>query len=74
MKLTKDEAKILLLALEKSEYDFIADIEKIKAQKILTELEKLKNYMQINSIDKRRLGRKSHNSFNDILTRYVFKK
>jgi hypothetical protein len=73
MKLRKDEARIFWAAIDEAKYNFINDFEKTKANLIIGELNKLQNCLMDHCIDNRRKGRNSHDSFNDLLTRYKFK-
>lgn len=73
MKITKDEARLFWTAIYEAKYHFIHDFDKTKANLIIDELKKLQNCLIEYSIDNRRKGSKSHDSFNDLLTRYKFK-
>jgi hypothetical protein len=73
MNITKDEARLFWAAIDEAKYHFIHDFEKTKANLIIHELNKLQNCLMDYSIDNRRKGRNSQDSFNDLLTRYKFK-
>ena len=76
MKLTKDESAILEVAIEKIKYDLFDQIshkytDRSEAIKAFEAFEDLQKRLYQFSIDKRRNGRKSRNTFFDILLRFV---
>lgn len=73
MNITKDEARIFWASLEEIKYNLVEDFEKTKAVIIINEINILQNYLMNMCIDKRRNGRSSHDSFNDLLKRYKCK-
>lgn len=73
MRITKDEARILFAALDEAKFDLVSNLEKEKANLIIKELQILQAFLITNGVDNRRNGRKSHDSFSDLLTRYKFK-
>jgi|LakMenEpi03Aug12_release.lakeMendotaPanAssembly.Ray.scaffolds.fasta_scaffold2564853_2 hypothetical protein len=73
MIITKDEARILFAALDIAKYDLVSNLEKGKANLIIKELQILQAFLITNGVDNRRNGRKSHDRFSDLLTRYKFK-
>jgi hypothetical protein len=66
MKLTKDEARILYLAISEMKYEF-NDRLNLSNIDSFTDLE---NKLWEFSKDSRRIGRKSDNSFNEVLKRF----
>jgi hypothetical protein len=73
MRITKDDARLLHAAIIDVKYDFVKNLTKEKALTVITELQCLENELRKNMIDRRRKGRKSANTFNDLLTRYKFR-
>jgi hypothetical protein len=74
MKLTKDEAAILCQALYEQKYELnerVVDYAKSLGVSSMAAFEDLEKRLSDFSNDKRRTGRKSLNSFNDILKRFV---
>ena len=71
MSITKDELRILASTLETGKYELAETLDsKEDAQKLITALELLQHRLEISAIDLRRMGRKSQNSFSDLLKRY----
>jgi hypothetical protein len=72
MKLTKDEARILAGALCDTKYDFVDRIaeDKSDAVKKMQPLMLLECRLDAFGKDKRRVGRRSHDGFNDVLKRF----
>lgn len=73
MRITKDDARLLHAAIYDAKYDLVKNLTKEKALTVITELQCLENELRKNMIDRRRKGRKSADTFNDLLTRYKFK-
>lgn len=75
MRITKDEATILAHALSQSKYEYVDRIGITKEEdlKIIKELNELQSRLEILSKDQRRTGRKSQDSFSDVLKRYCLK-
>ena len=76
MKLTKDEAAILCQALYEQKYELnerIVDYAKSLGISSFSKFEDLEKKLSDFSRDKRRTGRKSLNSFNDILKRFIIR-
>jgi len=74
MNLTKDEAAILYQALYEQKYELnerVVDFAKSKGISSMAAFEKLEEKLNKWSDDKRRHGRTSINSFDDILKRFV---
>ena len=74
MKLTKDEAAILCQALYEQKYELnerVVDYAKSLGISSMSAFEDLEKRLSDFSNDKRRTGRKSLNTFNDILKRFV---
>lgn len=74
MKLTKDEAAILCQALYEQKYELnerVVDYAKSLGISSMSAFEDLEKRLSDFSNDKRRNGRKSLNTFNDILKRFV---
>lgn len=74
MKLTKDEAAILCQALYEQKYQLnerVVDYAKSLGISSMSAFEDLEKRLSDFSNDKRRTGRKSLNTFNDILKRFV---
>ncbi len=74
MKLTKDEAAILYQALYEQKYELnekVSDYAKSIGISSMAAFEDLERRLSNFSNDKRRVGRMSLNSFNDILKRFV---
>jgi hypothetical protein len=73
MRITKDDARLLAAAMYDAKFDFVKDLTKEKANTVIYELKCLEDHLKLNSIDKRRQGRKSQNDFSDLLKRYKHK-
>lgn len=71
MNLTKDESRILAVALSLAKYDLV--IERSNSREIMNALEKLESKLTTAGNDARRKGRTSQNDFNDCLKRYTYK-
>ncbi len=74
MNLTKDEAAILCQALYEQKYELnerVVDFAESKGISSMAAFQKLEDKLNKWSDDKRRRGRTSRNSFNDILRRFV---
>lgn len=74
MKITKDEAAILCQALYEQKYELnerVVDYAKSLGVSSMSAFEDLEKRLSDFSNDKRRTGRKSLNTFNDILKRFV---
>jgi hypothetical protein len=67
MKITKDEATILGVALNKAKHEIF---DMIHDKNVFNAIEDLESKLYVFGDDKRRNGRKSHNDFNDILRRF----
>jgi hypothetical protein len=73
MKLTKDEARILAVALGESKYDFVSEMDKPKALETIIALNDLEKRLEDSGIDIRRGGRTSRDDWRDMLKRFVKK-
>lgn len=73
MRITKDEARILSAALEKSKYDMAQIVSRTKDQALnaIEALETLEIKLESVGKDERRKGRKSQDHFSDVLKRFV---
>lgn len=74
--LTKDEAAILCQALYEEKYKLnerVVDYARAKGVSSMAAFEKLEDKLNKWSDDKRRCGRTSMNSFDDILKRFINK-
>lgn len=72
MKLTKDEARILFMALQDFNSAFyIKDLPDLRRSEIWNKLQELSARLNKQSKDNRRIGRKSQDSFTDCLKRYA---
>jgi len=70
MKITKDEATILGVALNRAKYEIF---DMIHDKGVFNAFEELEFKLYVFGDDKRRNGRKSRNDFNDILKRFAKK-
>lgn len=74
LNLTKDEAAVLCQALYEQKYELnerVFYFAKSKGISSMSAFEKLEEKLKFFSDDKRRCGRTSRNSFDDILKRFV---
>jgi hypothetical protein len=73
MQITKDEARILSAALERSKYDLMNIISRSKEESIhsIEALETLEDKLEKIGKDNRRIGRKSQDHLSDVLKRFV---
>ena len=69
MRITKDDARLLHSAIYDAKYDLVKNLTKEKALTVITELQCLENELRKNMIDRRRKGRKSADTFNDLLNK-----
>jgi hypothetical protein len=69
MKLTKDEAYILACAIQDSKYNLVDACQSTDSN-LMTALDDLEERLFELAKDQRRKGRKSQNSYTDILKRY----
>ncbi len=70
MKLTKDEAALLSWVMQEGKY-MLNDRMVDRINKSITAFEDLERRLNVASVDKRRRGRTTINSFGDIIIRFV---
>jgi hypothetical protein len=72
MNISKDEARILAVALAEQKYDFSEGTStKEEASQRIAALQSLVDRLDAFGLDKRRQGRTSQDSFADVIKRYV---
>lgn len=71
MKITKDEAYILSYILDEAKYDIVQNRD--NKHNLFAALSNLQVKLDLYSVDLRRIGRKSQNSFSDVLRRFIDK-
>lgn len=73
MNITKDEASILAIALDKAKYDICDKFTSSKEEALATinSLNHLQAKLEVNSKDYRRIGRKSKDDFHDMMRRFI---
>lgn len=74
MWLNKDEVRICYVLLSEYKYDFYNDLQPGEKQNVIHQINCLEKKLEINSKDQRRTGRRSHDTFRDLLRRYKSKK
>jgi hypothetical protein len=73
MRLTKDEARILAVALEEFKYKVVEGNSNYKELNVFNKLNDLEYKLFLFGDDKRRLGRTSQDNFNDCIIRFTKK-
>ena len=73
MNITKDEASILAIALDKAKYDICEKFSSSKEESLssINSLNELQDRLEVNSKDFRRIGRKSNDDFHDMMRRFI---
>lgn len=71
MRLTKDEARILAVAMEEFKYKVVEGNSNYKELGVFNKLHDLQYKLEMFGDDKRRNGRTSQDNFNDLILRFT---